>query len=137
MTADPRKAPSPGTGAGFTPGVDAYAAEGPHRAPGAGASSPSEKRRTLRSPRAALEPERVPEPHRPSRRARHPLVVAGSAIFTLILLAAIAVGFAVSFIVAYGVVKTFIDFIGRYGLKPFGWYRIAVGIVLLSIVLFR
>ncbi len=93
MTADPRKAPSPGTGAGFTPGVDAYAAEGPHRAPGAGASSPSEKRRTLRSPRAALEPERVPEPNRPSRRARHPIVVAGSAIFTLILLAAIAVGF--------------------------------------------
>ncbi len=97
MTADPRKAPSPGTGAGFTPGVNAYAAEGPHRAPGAGASSPSEKRLTLRSPRAALEPERVPEPNRPSRRARHPIVVAGSAIFTLILLAAIAVGFAVAF----------------------------------------
>jgi peptidoglycan lytic transglycosylase G len=97
MTADPRKAPSPGTGAGFTPGVDAYAAEGSHRAPGAGASSPSEKRLTLRSPRAALEPERVPEPQRPSRRARHPVVVTGSAIFTIILLAAIAVGFAVAF----------------------------------------
>jgi len=52
-------------------------------------------------------------------------------------LTTIAVGFVVSFIVAYGVVKTFIDFIGRYGLKPFGWYRIAVGVVLLSIVLFR
>src|ERR1700694_5074459 len=97
MTADPRKAPSPGTGAGFTPGVEPYAAEGSHRTPGAGASSPSEKRLSLRSPRAALEPERVPEPNRPSRRARHPLVVAGSAIFTIILLAAVAAGFALAF----------------------------------------
>ncbi|HYK78266.1 MAG TPA: undecaprenyl-diphosphate phosphatase [Micropepsaceae bacterium] len=47
----------------------------------------------------------------------------------------IAVGFVVSFIVAYGVVKTFITFVGRYGLKPFGWYRIATGVALLSIVL--
>jgi undecaprenyl-diphosphatase len=49
----------------------------------------------------------------------------------------IAIGFVVSFIVAYAVVKTFIDFVGRYGLKPFGWYRIATGAVLLSIVLLR
>ena len=98
MTADPRKAPSPGTGAGFTPSVDAYAAEGPHRAPGAGASSPSEKRRTLRSPRAALEPERVPEPNRPSRRAGHPLVVAGSGVFTIILLVAIGAGFGLALV---------------------------------------
>jgi peptidoglycan lytic transglycosylase G len=97
MTADPRKAPSPGTGASFPPGVDAYAPEGSHGAPGGGVSSPSEKRLSLRSPRAALEPERVPEPNRPSRRARHPIVVAGSAIFTIILLAAIAAGFAVAF----------------------------------------
>ena len=47
----------------------------------------------------------------------------------------IAVGFVVSFIVAYGVVKTFIDFVGRYGLKPFGWYRIAAGVVLLATLL--
>jgi undecaprenyl-diphosphatase len=52
-------------------------------------------------------------------------------------LTTIAVGFVVSFIVAYGVVKVFIDFIGRYGLKPFGWYRIATGAVLLGIVAFR
>jgi undecaprenyl-diphosphatase len=59
----------------------------------------------------------------------------GSALTTANL-TTIAVGFVVSFIVAYGVVKAFIDFVGRYGLKPFGWYRIATGVVLLSIVLF-
>ena len=48
----------------------------------------------------------------------------------------IAVGFAVSFAVAYGVVKTFIDFVGRYGLKPFGWYRIATGALLVTALLF-
>jgi len=50
-----------------------------------------------RSPRAALEPEYVPEPSRPSRRARHPLVIAGNAIFSIILIVAIAAGVAYSF----------------------------------------
>jgi peptidoglycan lytic transglycosylase G len=54
------------------------------------------RRITPRSPRAALEPERVPEPKRPSARARHPVVVAGSALFTLILLAALAAGLALT-----------------------------------------
>jgi undecaprenyl-diphosphatase len=44
----------------------------------------------------------------------------------------IAIGFVVSFLVAYVVVKTFIAFIGRYGLKPFGWYRIAAGLALVA-----
>lgn len=44
----------------------------------------------------------------------------------------IAIGFVVSFIVAYVVVKGFIAFIGRYGLGPFGWYRIASGLALLA-----
>jgi undecaprenyl-diphosphatase len=39
----------------------------------------------------------------------------------------IAIGFVVSFVVAYFVVKAFIAFIGRYGLKPFGWYRLLAG----------
>ncbi len=39
----------------------------------------------------------------------------------------IAVGFVVSFLVGLFVVKTFIGFIGRYGLMPFAWWRIAVG----------
>lgn len=44
----------------------------------------------------------------------------------------IVVGFIVSFVVAYGVVKTFITFVGRYGLKPFGWYRIAAGLMIIA-----
>jgi UPF0755 protein len=47
---------------------------------------------TPRSPRAALEPERVAMPTRRSRRARHPIVIIGNAIFTLILLLAIVLG---------------------------------------------
>ena len=46
---------------------------------------------------AALEPDRVPEPKRHSARARHPVVVAGSALFTLVLLAAVAAGVALTF----------------------------------------
>ncbi len=44
----------------------------------------------------------------------------------------IAVGFVVSFIVAYAVIRGFIAFVGRYGLKPFGWYRIAAGAALIA-----
>ena len=55
--------------------------------------SPPEARVSPRSPRAALEPERLAEPKRPSRRARHPVVVAGSAVFTIILLLAAVAGF--------------------------------------------
>jgi len=47
----------------------------------------------------------------------------------------IAVGFVVSFLVAWVVVKTFIAFVGRYGLQPFGWYRIAAGTLILAIML--
>jgi UPF0755 protein len=45
-----------------------------------------------RSPRAALEPEKVPAPRRASARVRHPMVVFGNAIFTLLVLVAVAVG---------------------------------------------
>ena len=44
----------------------------------------------------------------------------------------IAIGFVVSFIVAYPVVRVFINFISRFGLKPFGWYRVAIGIAALA-----
>jgi UPF0755 protein len=39
----------------------------------------------------------MPEPKRPSRRARHPLIIAGNAIFSIILLLAIAGGVAWSY----------------------------------------
>jgi UPF0755 protein len=45
-----------------------------------------------RSPRVALEPERVPAPTRRSSRARHPLVVAGNAVFTILSLILIVGG---------------------------------------------
>jgi undecaprenyl-diphosphatase len=52
-------------------------------------------------------------------------------------LGVIAVGFVVSFLVAYVVVKTFVAFVSRFGLKPFGWYRILVGVGLLAMIAFR
>ena len=50
------------------------------------------QRMTPKSPRAALEPERVAMPTRRSKRAKHPIVIAGNAIFTIILLIALGVG---------------------------------------------
>jgi len=49
-----------------------------------------------RSPRDALTPQRVPAPVR-SRRVRHPLVVVGNAIFTLLVLVAVVVGAGIYF----------------------------------------
>lgn len=46
----------------------------------------------------------------------------------------IAIGFVVAFLVAYVVVKKFIDFVGQYGLKPFGWYRIAAGLAIIAVL---
>lgn len=40
----------------------------------------------------------------------------------------IAVGFVVSFIVGYIVVRKLIDIVGRYGFAPFAWWRIVVGV---------
>jgi peptidoglycan lytic transglycosylase G len=45
---------------------------------------------TPRSARARLEPERMPAPARPSRRARHPIVIAGNAILTILLIVGLA-----------------------------------------------
>jgi UPF0755 protein len=52
------------------------------------------RRMTPKSPRAALEPERIPVPRR-SSGARHPMVVAGNAVFTILIILAIAIGGAV------------------------------------------
>jgi undecaprenyl-diphosphatase len=44
----------------------------------------------------------------------------------------IAIGFVVSFVVAFFVIRGFLDIVTRYGLKPFGWYRIAAGLALIG-----
>ena len=59
-------------------------------------------------------------------------IYSNRAILTLDAGLTILVGFVVSFLVALVVVKTFIGFVGRYGLKPFGWYRVLVGIALFA-----
>ena len=46
----------------------------------------------------------------------------------------IAVGFAVSFIVALVVVKGFVAIVSRFGFAPFAWYRIAAGSLMLAIL---
>jgi len=48
--------------------------------------------RPPRSPRAALEPERVLSPRHRSKRVRHPLVIVGNAIFTVLIVISVAVG---------------------------------------------
>jgi undecaprenyl-diphosphatase len=46
----------------------------------------------------------------------------------------IAVGFVVSFLVAYLVIRQFLVIVGRHGLAPFGWYRLAAGLVLAAYI---
>jgi UPF0755 protein len=55
------------------------------------------KRSTPRSPRVALEPDHVPAPSRPSRRARNPLVIVGNAVFTALVLVVLIAGGAFVF----------------------------------------
>jgi len=49
----------------------------------------------------------------------------------------IAVGLVVAFICAVLVVRLAIAFITRYGFTPFGWYRIAVGLAMLAVLVLR
>jgi undecaprenyl-diphosphatase len=43
--------------------------------------------------------------------------------------ASIAVGLVVSFVVAWAVIATFLQYLKKHGLEPFGWYRIVLGAV--------
>ena len=50
----------------------------------------------------------------------------------------IAVGFVVSFISAWIVVKTFLDYVSSHGFSVFGWWRIVVGAVgLIALAIFK
>jgi undecaprenyl-diphosphatase len=46
-------------------------------------------------------------------------------------LPALATGLVVSFFVAWGVIASFLTYLKRHGLEPFGWYRIVLGAVVL------
>jgi UPF0755 protein len=63
---------------------------------GPAASLTEPKRIAPRSPRTALEPDQVPLPTRPSRRARNPLVIIGNAVFTILVLVLFVVGGALA-----------------------------------------
>lgn len=48
--------------------------------------------------------------------------------------ACLAVGFVVAFIVSILVIRFLMDFIKKHDFKVFGWYRIALGVVLIALV---
>jgi len=54
-------------------------------------------------------------------KARHEMTTEGIGL--------IALGFVTAFVVAIPVVRGLIGFVGRFGLAPFAWYRIAIGLV--------
>jgi undecaprenyl-diphosphatase len=44
----------------------------------------------------------------------------------------VAIGFAVSFVVALVVIRAFVAFVSRHGFAPFAWYRIALALLALG-----
>lgn len=46
----------------------------------------------------------------------------------------IAIGFIVSFFSALAIIKPFLGFVARRGLVPFAWYRIALGILIFTLL---
>ena len=44
----------------------------------------------------------------------------------------IAIGSAVSFVVALAVIKAFVAYVSRHGFAPFAWYRIIVGLIAIA-----
>lgn len=49
----------------------------------------------------------------------------------------ILIGFLVSFVVALFVIKWFLSYIRKYDFKIFGWYRIFIGLILISAIFFN
>ena len=108
----PAKRPAPPTGASPAPSPVSYSrdtgkaasavgkpypASAERLANGAGSASMDSKasdgkRLTPRSPRSALEPDTIDIPPRRSRSVRHPLVVIGNAILSLMILLAVLIG---------------------------------------------
>lgn len=44
----------------------------------------------------------------------------------------IAIGFVVSFLVALGVIRAFVAYVGKAGFAPFAWYRIVAGLAAMA-----
>ena len=61
-------------------------------------------------------------------------LIKGVSAITSIEWIALAVGFIVSFIVAFVVVGKFISFLGKHSLKAFAYYRLIVGFIMLLII---
>ena len=59
-------------------------------------------------------------------KSRHDLTMDGAVM--------IAVGFVAAFVSALFVVRAFVAYISGHGFAPFGWYRIALGLVMLGIL---
>jgi undecaprenyl-diphosphatase len=57
-------------------------------------------------------------------KARHELLAGGGG-------AALAVGLVVSFFVAWAALASFLSYVKRHGVEPFGYYRIVVGVLIL------
>lgn len=53
---------------------------------------------------------------------------------TLLQSEVLAVGLIVSFLVAWAVIAVFMNYIRNNDFKPFGWYRIALGILLIILM---
>ena len=58
-------------------------------------------------------------------------IAAGEALFTGPETAILAVGFIVSFVVSLLCIRFLMDFVKKHDFKPFGWYRIVLGILVL------
>ena len=56
---------------------------------------------------------------------------AGQALFTGEEAAILAVGFVVSFVISLLCIRFLMDFVKKHDFKPFGWYRIVLGILVL------
>jgi undecaprenyl-diphosphatase len=62
-------------------------------------------------------------------KSRHDLTMDGAVM--------IAIGFIAAFVSALFVVRAFVTYISGHGFAPFGWYRIALGVVMLALLVAR
>ena len=59
--------------------------------------------------------------------------VAGGSTFTVAEIAALAVGCLVAFLVSMAAIRFLMNYVKKHTFTVFGWYRIALGVVVLGI----